>query len=378
MSQNYVSKLLKIAQAEVGYLEKASNSQLDSKTANAGSANYTKYARDLDNISGFYNGKKNGYAWCDVFVDWCFVQAFGVTEAKRLLNQPSNSYGAGCSWSAKYHKQAGQWHTTPQVGDQIFFRNYSHTGIVVDVDSRYVHTIEGNTSSEAGVVPNGGAVCKKKYQLGSSLIDGYGRPPYDTKESGDDKTIEEIAQEVLNGKWGNGATRKSNLEKAGYDYSEVQEAVNKLLGNKTSTTPTPTPAPSKPTTTKVTTPKTIKECQQYLNQTYSAGLSVDGIYGPATKKAIVKAVQKAIGTTADGIFGANSKAKWSTIHRGDSGEKVRLTQIMLVCKGYSVGSYGCDGDCGSGTINGVMSFQRKNGLSADGLAGKNTAMKLFN
>lgn len=108
MSSNYLSKVLKVAEAEVGYLEKASNSQLDSKTANAGSANFTKYARDLDNIAGFYNGKKNGYPWCDVFIDWCFVQAYGATEAKKLLNQPNNSYGAGCSWSAGYYKNAGQ------------------------------------------------------------------------------------------------------------------------------------------------------------------------------------------------------------------------------------------------------------------------------
>ena len=69
----YVENLIKIAKDEVGYLEKASNSNLDSKTANAGGNNYTKYARDLDNISGFYNGKKQGYPWCDCFVDWCFV-----------------------------------------------------------------------------------------------------------------------------------------------------------------------------------------------------------------------------------------------------------------------------------------------------------------
>ena len=40
-------KLINIARAEVGYLEKKSNKDLDSKTANAGSSNYTKYARDL-------------------------------------------------------------------------------------------------------------------------------------------------------------------------------------------------------------------------------------------------------------------------------------------------------------------------------------------
>ena len=75
----YADDVIKIALDEVGYLEKESNKSLDSNTANAGDENYTKYARDLDKISDFYNGKKNGYAWCDVFVDWCFVQAFGVT-----------------------------------------------------------------------------------------------------------------------------------------------------------------------------------------------------------------------------------------------------------------------------------------------------------
>jgi peptidoglycan hydrolase-like protein with peptidoglycan-binding domain len=61
-----VSKVLAVAVAEIGYKEKASNSQLDDKTANAGSANYTKYARDFDKkYPNWYNGKKNGFAWCD-------------------------------------------------------------------------------------------------------------------------------------------------------------------------------------------------------------------------------------------------------------------------------------------------------------------------
>lgn len=43
------------------------------------------------------------------------------------------------------------------------------------------------------------------------------------------KTVEEIAKEVLAGKWGNGATRKKKLTEAGYDYSAVQKCVNQLL-----------------------------------------------------------------------------------------------------------------------------------------------------
>lgn len=176
-----ISKVIGIALSEEGYLEKKSNANLDSKTANAGRNNYTKYARDLDAID-FYNTKKNGYAWCDVFADWCFVQAFGVARAKTLLNQPNKSLGAGCPYSAGYYKNIGQYFKTPQVGDQIFFKDSKgsicHTGLVYNVDKTYVYTIEGNTSSAAGVVANGGCVAKKKYKLNYSLIDGYGRPKY--------------------------------------------------------------------------------------------------------------------------------------------------------------------------------------------------------
>ena len=43
------------------------------------------------------------------------------------------------------------------------------------------------------------------------------------------KTVEEIAREVIQGKWGNGTDRKNRLTNAGYNYSEVQKKVNQLL-----------------------------------------------------------------------------------------------------------------------------------------------------
>lgn len=46
---------------------------------------------------------------------------------------------------------------------------------------------------------------------------------------GKTKTVLEVAQEVINGKWGNGAERKTKLCEAGYDYDEVQKNVNELL-----------------------------------------------------------------------------------------------------------------------------------------------------
>lgn len=200
-------KVIATARAEVGYLEKATNSQLDSKTSNAGTGNWTKYARDLDGIGTVYNGKKNGYSWCDVFVDWCFIQTFGLETGMNLLCQPYKGLGAGCKYSMGYFKQKGQFHTSgPKPGDQIFFTNdggksSNHTGLVVKVDSSKVYTIEGNTSSTAGVVSNGGCVREKSYSLTYSKIAGYGRPDYSIVKEEQDMTeaqVKQIAKEVCN------------------------------------------------------------------------------------------------------------------------------------------------------------------------------------
>lgn len=175
------NKVLEVARAEIGYREKKSNSNLDSKTANSGDKNYTKYARDLD-AKGFYNGRKNGYAWCDMFVDWCFMTAYGYAAMAKLTNQPAGSksnYGAGCTYSRRYYKNMGRLFDKPQPGDQIFFfsggdigntNQIAHTGIVEKVDKTYVYTIEGNTSNQ---------VARRKYKLTDSKIAGYGRPNWE-------------------------------------------------------------------------------------------------------------------------------------------------------------------------------------------------------
>lgn len=181
-------RLLQTASNEIGYLEKASNSQLDSKTANAGYNNWTKYAKYLDEIGNIYNGRKNGYEWCDCFVDYCFIFTFGVELGMKLLCQPYGGAGAGCPYSAQFYKNAGQFYTSnPQPGDQIFFKNargsFTHTGIVESVRGGKVYTIEGNTSSSSGVVANGGSVQRKSYNLNYALIGGYGRPDWSLVDS---------------------------------------------------------------------------------------------------------------------------------------------------------------------------------------------------
>lgn len=168
-------KVIAVAIAELGYLEKAGNAQLDDKTANAGSGNFTKYARDIDvNYPRFYNGAKNGYAWCDVFLDWCFITAYGYENALKLLCQPEGSCGAGCTFSMQYYQNKGRFHrSNPQPGDQIFFGNSTestHTGLVEKVEGGAVITIECNTSDR---------VARRSYSLSDGSILGYGRPAYD-------------------------------------------------------------------------------------------------------------------------------------------------------------------------------------------------------
>ena len=194
-------KVIQVAEGEVGYLEKKSNASLDSKTANAGDKNYTKYARDLDAL-GFYNGRKQSVAWCDIFVDWCFVQAYGLEAALKMTNQPlgKSNCGAGCKYSRNYYQKMGRLFTKPELGDQIFFwpkdgiggSAIQHTGLVYAVDDTYVYTIEGNTSGANGVIANGGGVCKKKYKLTYNRIAGYGRPKWDLEGAAEpEKPVEQ-------------------------------------------------------------------------------------------------------------------------------------------------------------------------------------------
>ena len=149
---NAIDKLIQIAKNEIGYLEKASNSQLDSKTANAGENNYTKYWRD---VKPSYQGQP----WCAGFVSWCFMKAFGQEKAKELLKH----------WPYVYCPTMADLFTlnsNPKVGDiVIFYRNgvFAHTGIVIKVSGDQFWTVEGNTSGGSTIIANGGGVCQKSY-----------------------------------------------------------------------------------------------------------------------------------------------------------------------------------------------------------------------
>jgi len=198
--------LIATARDQVGYMGKKTNSQLDDPRANPG-GRFNKFARDLDALAGFYNGKKNGYDWCDVFVDWCFVTTFGRELAQKLLCQPDRSLGAGTGYSLDYYRKKGRLFSSPQPADQIFFGDSGstwHTGLVVKAAGGYVHTIEGNAG-------NPSAVRACRYVIGGKNIKGYGRPDWvlvPGEEMGDEdmtyyKTLAEVPE------WYKPAVRKA-------------------------------------------------------------------------------------------------------------------------------------------------------------------------
>lgn len=148
------------------YLEKRTNAYLDDFQKNAGYNNYTKFARDVDSW-----GQPGCQAqpWCAEYQFWKLVNVLGITRALQIM-------GGGfynCVSITNHAKANGTWHNSPKAGALVVFRNGSHVGSVRSFNGSVVYTNEGNTSSVAGVVANGGAVRNKSYAINDSAIDGY-------------------------------------------------------------------------------------------------------------------------------------------------------------------------------------------------------------
>ena len=320
-----INKVLSIAKAEVGYLEKASNSSLDSKTANAGSNNYTKYWRD---IYPSYQAQP----WCAVFVTWVFQQAFGKETAKKMLKHYPYVYVPTLmNLFTRY--------ANPEVGDIVcFYRNgeFTHTGIVTKVSGDRFWTIEGNTSGASGVVANGGGVCEKSYYNSQLPGTKFARPD-----------------------WSLAATEELKID------------ANHWLEKGDSGTLV----------------KEVQEDLIYLG--FSCGSSgADGVFGADTEKA-VKAAQKAYGLTQDGQYGLKTKNavdkaveekrreeeanKLQTaildkvtlpyIKKGSKGVGVSMLQTMLGTK--VTGTFNDD------DVKAFKAFQKNTKQSQDGICGEN-------
>jgi len=285
---NAIDRLIAVALAELGYLEKKSNKDLDSKTANAGSANYTKYNRDM---KAWAKSAGINDQWCQNFVDWCFVTAFGLELAKKLIYTFTNYTPTGSNAFKKRNRYIPRGKGTPKRGDVIYFYSSAkgrigHVGIVIKVTSSKVYTIEGNTSGASTLVTNGGGVRKKSYSLKSTYVDGYGSVDY------------------------------SVLEGATYDGQPAPSAP--VLGERILKNYTEGPD--------------VKELQQALiGLGYSCGIyGADGEYGDCTEMA-VRAFQASHHCEVDGEYGPETHAALVAILNSAKQEaeadKARYVQI---------------------------------------------------
>ena len=314
---------------------------------------YNEYDGSHKKIIDIYNAKtplpvnyRVSYtdAWCATYVSaMAIVSGLADTIIPREC---------GCGRFIDLCKNMGIWHENenyvPSPGDLVLYdwqdgSNYAsydntggadHIGIVQKVVGNTIYVIEGNYSDSVKV---------RQISVNGRYLRGFAVPKF-----GSMKTLP-----------------------TGYSSSDVESAVNAGSSSQTSSNTTSD------------TKSMIASFQTWLNTNFNAGLIVDGVYGPMTRKAAVKAFQKTMndiygaGLVVDGIFGAKSAASLTSnyIKYGSTGSLVRILQGMLYCK--SMDPKGFDGIYGNGTKSAVESYQEVNNLTVDGIAGKATFTALF-
>lgn len=189
-------------------------------------------------IIDLYNSVKplpRGYAvkysdeWCDTCVSAAAVKAgceeligreCGVEKHIEIFKQKGIWIKDGTVIPKPGYVIAYNWDRSTQPNDGYA----DHIGYVESVSGSNITVIEGN---------KGEAVARRVIPVGWGYIRGYAAPKYDAATvtpvpSTAEKGVEEVAKEVLAGKWGNGEERRNRLKATGYDYAAVQAKVNQL------------------------------------------------------------------------------------------------------------------------------------------------------
>lgn len=110
--------------------------------------------------------------------------------------------------------------------------------------------------------------------------------------------------------------------------------------------------------------------QQWLNAYFGTGINVDGLWGPRTRQAAIRALQMELnhaygaGLIPDGLLGPKTRSALVSVGPGDKGYLVRIIQGVLYARGYDPNGF--DGVYGSGTKTAVWFFQRDKNLEATG------------
>lgn len=156
---------------------------------------------------------------------------FGIKATKAWLNKGGRIYNAKtkeCYDGKTYTTITDSFRAYNSLADSV--RDY------FDLLSgkRYASSLKASTVKECiTIIKNGGYATSptyidtimKFYNSDKALIDEV----YYGTATQNKKSVEEVAREVIRGKYGNGAQRQLLLQRDGYNYAEVQAMVNKLL-----------------------------------------------------------------------------------------------------------------------------------------------------
>lgn len=179
----------------------------------------------------------------------CIAQAALETGwgSSKLMTKANAYFGikAGKSWKGKVYSAK-----TKECYDGInyttitdCFRAYDS---LADSVRDYYDLITGSSRYAAAVGEKNAIKCITAIKAGGyatsptyvknvmAIVEGNNLTEYDSCVTGGStpasvKNVEEVAREVIAGKWGNNPARKKDLEAAGYNYAKVQAMVNKLL-----------------------------------------------------------------------------------------------------------------------------------------------------
>lgn len=175
--------------------------------------------------------------------DWCAFSVSSIMNDCGFIGKYIKAVEGGAGTIPRYSDgKFGEWFKrgtkTPQSGD-LFFLRYNdypsqdkyfcdHVGIVESVNGNVITTLEGNVNGTYGNWAATSTYKRKTRYLNDNTVYAFYRPYW----KGENKTVDELAKEVIQGKWGAGDERKKRLTAAGYDYSAVQTRVNEMLSGK--------------------------------------------------------------------------------------------------------------------------------------------------
>lgn len=175
------------AKKEIGYKETGTN--------------INKFAAKFDAPASkggwwqWYNTKKNGAAWCQIFLAYCFCEVLTPAKARTFLGipKPAENYSAACPqfWNYLVKKGYKIDKTKGQKGDIIFFNTKSakcgHVGIIESVSGGKYKTIEGNKSNKVGTG-------SYTISASSSTIYGICHPKWENIPDATEKPVEKSTE----------------------------------------------------------------------------------------------------------------------------------------------------------------------------------------